>query len=117
MVMPPRSLLLMNVFIVFLFLMMSCGNREMLVGRYQAENLKNPQSRTLFLELKANGRGSWSIEEDNVSFKWEIRKKEIWLHTQLGGVIVGKISGNSIEVSLPGVGIYSFKRLLVNTKK
>ncbi len=110
MLIPSRSLLI-NLFIVFLFLMVSCDNREKLVGKYQAENNKNRQSLTIFLELKANGRGSWAIEEDNVSFKWEIKEKEIWLHTQLGGVIVGKISGDAIEVHLPEVGVYYFKKV------
>ena len=58
-----------------------------------------------------NGQGSWSIEEDNVSFKWEIRENEIWLHTKSGGVIVGKIVGETIEINLPAAGEYYFKKV------
>jgi len=102
---------LITVFIVFLVLMVSCEGRDKFVGKYQAYTNKNRQSLTIFLELMANGQGSWSIEEDNASFKWEIREKEIWLHTKSGGVIVGKINGETIEIHLPGVGEYYFKKV------
>ncbi len=59
----------------------------------------------------ANGQGSWSIEEDNASFKWEIRENEIWLHTKSGGLIVGRIVGEAIVINLPGVGEYYFKKV------
>ena len=106
----PRSLLV-NVFIVFLVLMLSCEDREKLVGKYQVDGNQNLPSQTISLELMANGQGSWSIEEDNAFFKWEIRAKEIWLHTKSGGVIVGRIVGETIEINLPGVGEYYFKKV------
>ena len=107
---PPRSSLT-TVFILFLVLMVSCEDRGKLVGKYQADNNENRQSVTIFLELLANGQGSWSIEEDNASFKWEIREDAIWLHTRSGGVIVGKIVEETIEIHLPGVGEYYFKKV------
>ena len=105
-----RSLLI-TFSIVFLVLMVSCEGRGKLVGKYRADTNENRQSVTIFLELLANGQGSWSIEEDNASFKWEIREDAIWLHTRSGGVIVGKIVGETIEIHLPGVGEYYFKKV------
>lgn len=105
----PRSSLI-NVFIALLMLIVSCEGREQFTGKYRADT-NNRQSHTILLELMADGRGSWSTAEDNVPFKWEIRKKEIWLHTKSGGVIVGKIVGETIEIDLPSVGEYQFKKV------
>ncbi len=91
--------------------MVSCEDRGKLVGKYQADTNKNRPSQTISLELSANGQGSWSIEEDNASFKWEIREDAIWLHTRSGGVIVGEISGETIQINLPGAGQYYFKKV------
>jgi hypothetical protein len=88
-----------------------CEERGRLSGRYVADIDENRLSPTISLELMDNGQGSWSTEEDNVSFKWEIRENEIWLHTKSGGVIVGKIVGETIEINLPGVGEYYFEKV------
>lgn len=106
----PQFFMLM-VLVFSLLFAMSCEDRESLSGRYVADMEKNPTSPTISLELMANGQGSWSTEEDNISFKWEIREGEIWLHTKSGGVIVGKIVGETIEIIVPGVGEYYFKKL------
>jgi len=106
---PERFLMMVLVF--SLLLAMSCQDRGRLSGRYAAGGDENQDSLTISLELMANGQGSWSIEEDNVSFKWEIRENEIWLHTKSGGVIVGKIVGETIEINLPAAGEYYFKKV------
>jgi len=106
---PERFLMMVLVF--SLLLAMSCQDKGRLSGRYAAGGDENQDSLTISLELMANGQGSWSIEEDNVSFKWEIRENEIWLHTKSGGVIVGKIVGETIEINLPAAGEYYFKKV------
>jgi len=109
---PPRSsFIIVIVFAVFLVLIVSCEDTEKLLGKYQADTNKNRQSANIFLELMDNGQGSWSTEEDSVSFKWEIRENEIWLHTKSGGVIVGKIVGETIKITLPALGEYDFKKV------
>ncbi len=102
---------LAGILVVFVILMLSCEDSERLVGKYQAEAIESGESSLLFLELMPNGQGSWSTEEDNVSFKWEIRENAIRLHTKSGGVIIGKIVGETIEINLPGVSEYCFKKL------
>jgi len=69
------------------------------------------QSMTVLLELGENGTGSWAVEEDNVNFRWEVREKDILLHTKSGGVIVGSIVGETIDIYLPGVGVHTFKKI------
>jgi hypothetical protein len=106
--------LLICAMVVFLVIIVGCSkDRGGLEGKYQAGNNNKPGSPVIFLELGANGKGSWATEEDNVSFKWEIRKKEVWLHTNLGGVIVGKITRDTIEIGLPGAGIHVFKKISI----
>jgi len=107
---PPRSLLV-TVLIAFLILMVSCGERERLVGKYQVDDNKSRRSQIISLELMANGQGSWATDEDSVSFRWESRENEIRLHTKSGGHIEGKIVGDTIEIILPSVGKYYFKKV------
>jgi len=90
---------------------MSCDDRGGLSGKYVAHDEKDQISPTVTIELKANGGGVWATEEDNILFRWEIKGKEIWLLTKSGGVIVGKIVNDTIDVSLPGVAPYHFKRV------
>jgi hypothetical protein len=99
------------VLVFSLLLTLSCEDKASLAGRYVASGYKNQDSPTISLELKADGKGSWSIEEDNVSFKWELKQTEIWLHTESGGIIRGKITGEIIEINLPGVGEYYFEKV------
>ena len=48
------------------------------------------------------GKAIWRIPDNEVSFRWDIKGKEIWLSTKSGGIIIGKIQGDTIEVKLPG---------------
>ena len=90
---------------------MSCENREYLIGKYQADVAVNGGSQTIFLELMANGQGAWSSEEDNVPFKWESKENEVWLHTKSGGLIMAKVAGETIEINVPSLGEYHFKKV------
>jgi len=89
----------------------SCEDRGSLSGKYVAHSKKDQILPAVSLELKGNGEGTWATEEDNVSFKWEVRGSEIWLLTKSGGVIVGKIVDSTIEVSLPGLNVYYFRKV------
>jgi hypothetical protein len=101
-------------FLIFsLILTFSCSkDRNRLAGRYVAEDNKGKQLQTVLLELKSNGEGSWATEEDNISFRWEIKGEEILVHTKSGGVIIGNIVGETIKINLPGVSMHSFKKAL-----
>jgi len=90
------------VIILCLIMLFGCSrDREKYAGKYLSGD-------DLVLELGETGSGSWSTLEDNVSFRWEIREKEIWLHSRDGGIITGKINSNSIDINLPGIENHSF---------
>lgn len=109
--MQARRFLLLSVSALFLVFTGACENREHLVGKYQTAIDVNGESQTILLELMANGQGSWSGQEDNITFKWESKEDEIWLHTKSGGLIVAKIVGENIEIDLAGAGLYRFKKI------
>jgi hypothetical protein len=107
-----RGSVIITILILFF---LSCGacskDTSRVTGKYMTQTGEGEQSMTVLLELRENGTGSWATEEDNVEFKWEIRGEEILFHTQSGGVIVGNIGKESIEIYLPGVGIHSFRKI------
>lgn len=97
--------------IVLLMLVLgSCSQGRDIAGRYEATNPSGGPP--LVLQLKNDGKGSWSIEKEDATFAWEHGGDEILLHSKSGGVIAGtlKIDG-SIEINLPGVGVFRFLRV------
>lgn len=84
-----------------LALALGCKSRDPYTGRYQAE-VQEPTPRTIILELKANGEGSWTVEGQEVQFRWEVKDDQIWLHTKGGGVIIGYPVGNMLFIDLSG---------------
>ena len=89
--------------------LLHCTGKEEWAGKYLASAAKEPTT-AIHLELKDNGQGFWTREEEQVPFEWEVRGKEIWLHTRTGGLIVGKLRAKSIEIHLPGAGVFLFKK-------
>jgi hypothetical protein len=101
---------LITVLLLSVLLTAGCTKeRQGFAGEYLSEEDENGAP-AVTLELGENGTGSWATDEDNVSFKWEVRGKEIWLHTRSGGVITGKITGDAIEIRLPGGDVHHFAR-------
>lgn len=103
--------LLAGVAIFSLFFMVGCERRSEVAGKYVTEERKNGPSLNIRIDLDASGHGSWTSGEENTAFRWEDRGEEIWLHTKEGGLIVGKLKGDRIEVSLPGVAIQHFRKV------
>lgn len=95
-----------------LFLLIGCEGKTKITGKYISEGIGKEQNYIIGLELLPNGQGSWSIstEEENVIFKWDVSGDQIFLHTKTGGVVTGKVDGNLINIRLPGIEIYSFKK-------
>ena len=98
-------------FLCSLLLIMSCESSARFAGKYASEDNGNQNAPEVNLELSANGHGIWAIEEDNVSFRWEVRDNKILIHTKSGGVIIGKIDGNTVEISLPGMNAHRMKKI------
>jgi len=88
--------------ILFLILTLAaCSpSKDTVAGKYTAKG----NDTEVVLTLKENGRGTWSTDMDEISFKWSIRKGgQLWLHTKEGGVVQGELVEGRIKLTLPGV--------------
>jgi len=80
----------------------SCGREDVYEGIYKAQDGKSSKYAGSQIELMEKGQAVWRTLDDEVSFRWEIKDSEIWLSTKSGGIIIGKIHDDTIEVTLPG---------------
>ena len=107
----PKSLL--PVFLCFmLFSIYACGPKDIYEGIYKVEGETPPKNTETQLELKERGVGVWRVFDEEVSFRWDVKDSEIWLSTKLGGIIIGKIRGEIIEITLPGSKAMSFRKAI-----
>ena len=100
---------------VLLMLLLSCESRDKYVGVYKAEGQKSAKG--IILELKENGDGLWKVSSDEakgafveVPFAWYIKRGDLRVNTKAGGVIVGKIDNDTIQIALPGSKTLIFRK-------
>lgn len=105
-----RSKLLLPLCLL-LILIVSCGSKEKYTGTYKAEAKDSPRQTETTVELKANGDGIWKVGDEEVTFSWYIKSGELRVNTKGGGVIVGNIETDAIQITLPGTGTMSFKKV------
>jgi hypothetical protein len=87
-------------------LLLSCESKDKYAGTYKAEG---PGEITL--ELQSSGVGLWKVGSDEVSFAWYVKRGELRVNTKEGGVIVGKIEKETIQMTLPGSKALTFKKI------
>jgi hypothetical protein len=87
-------------------LLLSCESKDKYAGTYKAEGLGE-----IILELQGSGVGLWKVGSDEVSFVWYIKRGELRVNTKGGGVIVGKIDKDTIQMTLPGSRAMTFKKV------
>jgi len=85
---------------------MGCESKDRVAGTYIAQG----RSGEVQLELKSNGSGLWITGTDEISFSWHLKAGDLRINTKEGGVIVGKIQGDSIRIDLPGQRELLFKK-------
>ena len=109
-----RSMICLFVLIVFL---LSCESRDKYAGVYQAQVMSSAKQNITILELKANGDGLWRVSSRKVTgtfvevpFTWHIKRGDLRVHTRTGGVIVGKIDKDTIQITLPGSRALTFRK-------
>ncbi len=90
--------------------LLGCHDTSALPGKYIAE-LPGEVGQQVELKLEPNGQGSWTSEDDRISFKWELQAGKIHLHTKPGGVIEGVLRQDSIEFTVPGADSVVFKKV------
>ena len=95
---------------ILVLLLFACASEDQFAGVYHAEDVATPDESGMILELKEGGEGIWRTEDDEVSFSWYLKKGELRINTKDGGVLVGKIQGETIDVTLPGDRRLSFKK-------
>jgi len=101
--------------LVLLMLLLSCESRDKYVGVYKAEGQKS--AKEIILELKENGDGVWRVSSNEVAgtfvevpFAWYIKRGDLRVNTKAGGVIVGKIDKDTIQMTLPGPKALTFRK-------
>ncbi|MBW1709037.1 MAG: hypothetical protein JRG97_04185 [Deltaproteobacteria bacterium] len=98
---------LLCLLLIFTF---SCGSRAKYAGLYKAKEGETQKQFETYIELKENGEGAWRVGDDEDSFSWHVKGKEIRLNTKLGGVLVGKMKNDTLEITLPGGKKIFFKK-------
>lgn len=89
----------------------ACNRETRHAGIYIAETRDSSHRQETTLELKEDGGGVWRVGEDEVGLSWYVKGNELRLHTRDGGVIVGKLDGKFVHVSLPGPKDLFFKKV------
>lgn len=107
----PFSYLAVLVFFLLLVLLVSCRSKDQLSGLYQAEEKDLSKQVETLIELKANGDGAWKVGNEEVPFAWYIKGAELRINTKGGGVVVGIIEGDTIDITLPGTRKMSFRKI------
>jgi len=98
-------------------LLVSCDSKGRYAGVYKAEVRESTKQKEIVLELKENGDGLWKVNSDKAKsgfvetpFAWYIKRGELRIHTKGGGVIVGKIDRDTIQMTLPGYKALVFRK-------
>jgi hypothetical protein len=89
---------------------LSCDSGEEYEGVYAATGTGRLQDTEIVIELREKGLGVWRVEDDEASFRWEVRGDEIRLMTKAGGIIIGRIQKDALEIGLPGTEMMSFQK-------
>ena len=88
----------------------SCESKEKYAGKYVAVDKEAPKQEEIYLELKPNGEGLWVVGDKEVSFSWYMKGGDLRVNTKEGGVLVGKMEGSTIKITLPTRGEIVFNK-------
>ncbi|MBN1103224.1 MAG: hypothetical protein JXL84_07420 [Deltaproteobacteria bacterium] len=90
--------------------LLSCESRARVAGTYRMEEGDSPAGKEVILELRENGEGAWRKGNEEIPFAWYLEAGDLRLNTKGGGVLVGKIQGETIRMTLPGGKTVSFSK-------
>lgn len=94
-----------------LMLTFACAKEENFAGTYRATEKNPPEFSDVLVELKEGGEGIRRRHGEEIIFEWESKGNEIRIHTKGGGIIVGKMKRDVLEVTLPGPKIFYLKKI------
>lgn len=111
MVIQKRHANLLGSVLVFFFLLftVACSSKSEFTGTYQTDEADEEMRSEL--ELKEDGEGCWRVGDNEEPLSWYVRGDEIRLNTRKGGVIVAKIQGETLEITLSGGKKLSFRKI------
>lgn len=94
--------------ILLILALAACSQEQTTVaGTYRAIS----DGTEIVLTLNKDGKGTWSTDLDEISFKWSTRAADkIWIHSREGGVIQGRIKNSTLRLTLPGTNTLIFER-------
>ena len=99
---------------MLLVFLLSCESKDRYAGVYKAAGGETTKQEEIVLELKANGEGLWRVGSKDVFSEipvvWYIRHGELRINTRAGGVIVGKMEKDTVQISLPSFGPLTFRK-------
>jgi hypothetical protein len=102
---------------MLLMFILACESKDKYVGVYEAQEASSAKQGVTILDLKANGDGLWKVSSRKVTgtfvevpFTWHIKRGDLRVHTRAGGVIVGKIDKDTIQITLPGSRALTFRK-------
>jgi len=94
---------------VLLISFFSCTSKAEFAGIYRTDPAAS-QIQTE-LELKEDGEGIWRVGDNEETFSWYVKGDQIRLNTRKGGVIVAKIHGDTLDITLTPGKVLSFKKI------
>ena len=107
----PSNRWLSAVLILVVMVAFSCRSKVNYEGTYVTGGEGASADSTIVLELKENGKGCWKKEDEEVPFSWKVhRGGELRLHLKLGGIVLGEIADDTIEIVLPGTEKLIFRK-------
>jgi hypothetical protein len=93
----------LGLMLVFLTLW-GCGeSRSKFAGTYRSEETFAGKN-YIDLDLKNNGKGTWTMEGKSVEFTWVVNDGKVWLYLKSGGIIIGTPSDGGKRLSLDMTG-------------
>ncbi len=96
------------VLILLVVCLWACSKPEGYIGVYEVPDGENSSHAGTEIELKEDHQGVWRTSEEEVTFRWDESDGDIRFRTREGGIVLGKISKDSLEVRLPGTGLLRF---------
>lgn len=99
---------MVSLILIFAF---ACAGEEKYIGTYKPTEKSLPEFSDICVELKKDGKGIRRAHDKEHFFEWEVKGREIRIHTRAGGILVAKMRHGILEVSLPGSKIIYLKRV------
>jgi hypothetical protein len=93
----------LGLILVFLALW-GCGeSRSQFAGTYRSEETFAGKN-YVDLDLKGNGKGTWTLAGKSVEFTWVVNEGKVWLYLKTGGIVIATPSDGGKRLSLDMTG-------------